>query len=281
MNELLTLYWPTIVAAALCAGALSFVGAILVTRQAGVQALAVSQSAGLGVSLGLLFTQIYFADGHIEHTLLPLIFGLSSSALGFAGTENLARKSQSPTVIYLGSFVLFWGMSQLLMGFFPVVESHSSAIYFGDLVTLTRGESFFFMALALTCGGALALTWKKQAELAFTASILEEPFNFRRPADLLFYFIALLLLCFSVQLLGLLFTLATLFLPTAVYGFSSRPGAGRHLLRASLSAGIATALGFILSLSDGRFLTTPLIAILLAFFPLLHLLAERAFFKCK
>lgn len=279
MKELLLLYWPTLLAAALSAAALSAVGALLVTRQAGVQALPVSQAAGLGVSIGLLLVRTALGDGHIEHTVLPLAGGLGAAALGYIGTEWISRRSNSPTVIYLGAFALFWSLTQLLAGFFPAIESHSSALFFGDIVTLTAGESYFFVALAGAAALYFAWSWRSQAYRAFLHSILEE--RGRGAFDAGFYIVSLFLLCFSVQFLGLLFTLAALFLPTAIYSFSARTGAGRHLWRSALSAFLAAALAFFLSLAEPRLLTTPLIAVFLGLFPALHLLAERALFRCK
>lgn len=279
MSELFLLYWPTIFAAALAAAALSAAGALLVTRQAGVQALPVSQAAGFGVSAGLLLAHTLLDDGHIEHTVVPLVCGLGAAALGYVATSWIARRSISKAVIHLGAFALFWSFTQLLSGFFPVIESHSSALFFGDVVTLTAGESYFFVALAGSAALYLALTWKAQAYRAFLHSILEEPR--RSAADYGFYFISLLLLCFSVQLLGLLFTFSALFLPTALYSFSPRTGAGRHLWRSALSAFLAAGLGFLASLAEPRLLTTPLIAVFLGLFPALHLLAERLIFRCK
>jgi ABC-type Mn2+/Zn2+ transport system permease subunit len=275
MTELFLLYWPTILAAALTAAALSEAGALLVTRQSGVQALPVSQAAGLGVSLGLLIVQTMLGDGHLEHTVVPLACGLVSAALGYALTEKIARRSHSKTVIYLGAFAIFWSLTQLLSGFFPAIESHSSALFFGDVVTLTTGESIFFAVLASVSALYLALSWKAQAYRAFLHSILEEPTQ--SAADYSYYLVSLLLLCFSVQLLGLLFTLSALFLPTAVYSFSSRIGAGRHLWRAAFCAFLAAGLGFLASLAEPRFLTTPLIAVFLGLFPLAHLGVERLF----
>lgn len=266
-------------AAACSAAALACVGAFLVTRQAAVQTLAVSQGAGLGVSLGLLASQFFFDHGHLEHTAIPLIFGLLVGGMGFAATEWIARKSHTQTVIYLGAFALLWGLSQLVTGFFPTVESHSPSIYFGDIVTLTMGESVFFFGLASASAAYLLWRWKDIADQAFLASILNEPFRFRNTTDLSFYAVTLLLLCFSVQLLGLMFTLSCLFLPTAVYSFSLQVGVARHLRRVSVSAALAAAIGFELSLLDSRFLTSPLITLLLAALPGFHLLAERLLFR--
>ncbi len=281
MTELLSLYWPTIIAACLTGATLSVVGALLVTRQAAVQTLAVSQSAGLGVSLGLLIVQVNFAEGHVEHTMLPLMLGLVVSALGFAGTELLARRSHSQTVVYLAAFGIFWACSQLFTGFFPVVESHATALYFGDIVTMTKGESFFFMALSALFAVYLGIFWRKLSGRAFLTSILEEPLRLKNPLDLGFYVVSLTLVCLAVQLLGLLFTLSSLFVPTAIYSFSARVGVGSHLSRVAISAGIAAAAGFIFSLADSRFLTTPLIAILLAILPFSHLIYERLLFRCN
>jgi len=281
MKELLLLYWPTILAAIFTGATLSVVGALLVTRQAAVQTLAVSQSAGLGVSLGLLVSQIFFPDGHLEHTAIPLVFGLAVSAAGFASTEWIARHSHTQTVVYLAAFALFWGASQLLTGFFPVIESHATALYFGDIVTLTKGESLFFFALSGCLSVYLLLFWRGLSARAFLSAILDEPLRLRSPLDLGFYVTSLALVCLSVQMLGLLFTLSCLFVPTAVYSFSASVGVGPHLGRVALSAGVVSGSGFILSLADSRFLTTPLITVLLAIFPLVHLGLERLLFRCK
>jgi ABC-type Mn2+/Zn2+ transport system permease subunit len=228
----------------------------------------------------MLASSLWLGDGHLEHTIAPVATGLLVGALSFALTEFLARRSITPTVVYLGSFALLWALTQLITGFFPVVESHNAAIYFGDVVTLTVGESFFFFVLASLSSLYLALNWRRLAERAFLASIFETPFHFRHPIDLSFYLLALLLLCFSVQLLGLLFTLSCLFLPTAVYGFSGRTGVGRHLARVSAAAALAALVGFSWSLADPRLLTTPFLSLLLAALPALHLAAERLF-RCK
>lgn len=281
MSALLALYWHTILAAMCMSGALAIAGAFLLTRQAGVQTLAMSQGAGFGVSLGLLFSLLVAPDQHLEHTAFPLLLGVVASTLSFVLTEGLARRSHSPTGIYLASFALLWGCSQSLIGFFPVVESHATALYFGDVVTLTRGESFFFVALGGAALGYLTLSRKQQSERAFVGSILEEPFRFSHPVDLGFYCCTLLLLCASVQMLGLLFTLSALFLPTAIFTYSARVGAGEHLLKTTLSAVLAAGTGFFLSLWEPRLLTTPTITLCLAAFAALGLTAERLFFRCK
>jgi len=281
VKDLLLLYWPTILAAIATGTTLSVVGALLVTRQAAVQTLAVSQSAGLGVSLGLLISEVFFPEGHIEHTTLPLFFGLAVSAGGFALTEYAARHSHTQTVIYLSAFAFFWGLSQLLIGFFPVVESHAAALYFGDLVTLTEGEILFFLSLASGISIYLFCFWKALSARAFLSAILDEPLRLRSRMDLGFYGVSLALVCLSVQLLGLLFTLCALFLPTAVYSFSRQVGVGQHLRKVAVSAGFSSGAGFLLSLAEPRLLTTPTIAVLLAILPILHVMLERALSRCK
>jgi len=281
MTELLLLYWPTVLAAFFMGATLSVVGAFLVTRQAAVQTIAVSQSAGLGVSIGLLISQVFFSEGHIEHTAIPLICGLLISAVGFALTEWVARHSHSPTVVYLSAFALFWGLSQLLIGFFPVVESHATALYFGDLVTLTKNEAFFFLGFAALISAYLLRLWKGISARAFLSAILEEPLSLGSAMDLSFYVVSLTLVCLSVQLLGLLFTISCLFLPTAVYSFSPRVGVGRHLVRVAISAAAAASLGFLVSLAESRFLTTPLITALMVILPSFHILSERVILRCK
>ncbi len=281
MTELLLLYWPTALATFFISATLSVVGAFLVTRQAAVQTIAVSQSAGLGVSIGLLISQLFFSESHIEHTAIPLGCGLAVSAAGFALTERVARNSHSPTVVYLSAFGFFWGLAQLLVGFFPVVESHATALYFGDLVTLTKNEAFFFLGFSALIAIYLALLWKRISARAFLSAILGEPLRFTSAIDLSFYVVALTLVCLSVQLLGLLFTISCLFIPTAVYSFSTRVGVKRHLVRVAMSAAIAASIGFLISLAESRFLTTPLITVIMVLLPIAHIFSERIIFRCK
>lgn len=281
MLDLLVLYWPTILAAVFLGSTLAVIGALLVTREAAVQTLAVSQGAGLGVSIGLLLSQIFFSDSHLEHTVLPLLFGLLFSALAYSLTEWISRRSHSRTVVYLAAYGGLWAASQLLTGFFPVIEGHATALFFGDVVTLTRGESFFFFCLSLAAAAYLALFGRRLALRSFFSTILSEPMRLKSPLDLGFYLVSLVMVCLSVQFLGLLFTLVCLFVPTAIYSFSGRVGARRHLGRVAVSASLASGIGFAWSLAESRLLTTPLIGLLLIALPLLHICLEKLLFRCN
>jgi ABC-type Mn2+/Zn2+ transport system permease subunit len=279
MSEILLFYWPSILAATITAGALAWIGAFLVTRHAAAQTLAIGQGAGLGVMLGIFFVQEAMHDEHLEHTVWPFLSALLFSIFVFLITERLARKYISKSAFYLAAFAFLWAIMQLLAGALPRMEAHSSALFFGDIVTIQNSEAFFFSAISCLALVFLIFSWRKHSERAFLVAILDESPSLARDAG--FYFLSTAMVCLSVQFLGILFTIAALFFPTILLAQSKRTGVLRHLCLSSFLASLATVTGFLASLTWPRLHSTPSIAILLAFFPLCFLFFERIFFRCK
>jgi ABC-type Mn2+/Zn2+ transport system permease subunit len=263
MTELLGIFWPTLLAAAATASALAFVGALLVSRKSTVQVLAVGQGAGLGVLVGLAAAMHFLHDDHLEHTTFPLITGIFFSALVFSGLEKLARAGQSKTVIHLSAFAALWALTHLLTGFFPSLEAQSGALFFGDIVTLSRPQAFLFFSISLLSLSFLLYNRRILASTAFDASILGESLSLSKASGPGFYLICIVLICLSVQALGLLFTVSALFIPTGMLSLSRRVGVQRHLLSAVLLGFLASSAGFLLSLLDPRLGTTPVITVAL------------------
>jgi ABC-type Mn2+/Zn2+ transport system permease subunit len=280
MAELLLLFWPSILAGTLTAAALALTGVFLVTRQAAVQTLAVGQGAGLGVLLGVLLVQLGVHDDHMEHTIWPFFTGLFVAGGVFLLTALLSRRIPGKSGLYVAAYALLWALSQLLVGAFPATEAHSVSLYFGDIVTLGWRESFLFAALSLGALGFFALFWRRLADRAFLASLLDETPSPLDRRDLPFHLVSLGLICLSIQMLGLLFTIASLFLPTMVLSRAATSGVGRHLLQVSLCAALAAAGGFFLSLTLPFFGTSPVIVVLLLLVPL-GLSAALPHFRCK
>ncbi|MEZ4749615.1 MAG: hypothetical protein R3B54_03015 [Bdellovibrionota bacterium] len=79
-----------------------------------------------------------------------------------------------------------------------------------------------------------------------------------------FNLVSLLLLCFSVQFVGFLFTAACLFVPTTLLGLARGMGLRAHLVGCALTASISVAVGFAFSLWQTHLPTVPTIVFVLA-----------------
>lgn len=269
MSDLLLMYWPAILAATVTGAALACLGAFLVTRQVAVQTLAVGQGASLGLLIGLVVVSFGIVhDEHLEHTIWPLFLGVAGGALTSFCSTWAARRAASKAGVFVASFALLWALSQLLTGFFPTVASHASSLYFGDIVTLGQGEALLFITLSSLALVYFGTHWRKLSDRAFLLALQDEAPPPHGRAEWLFFLVSIALLCLSIELLGLLFTLASLFLPTMVLVRGGAPGVGRHLALTTLCGGLAALGGFVLSLAEPRLLTSPSIAVLLFLVPL-------------
>jgi ABC-type Mn2+/Zn2+ transport system permease subunit len=81
-------------------------------------------------------------------------------------------------------------------------------------------------------------------------------------SGVLFNVIAVILLSYSVQTLGFLFTISMLFLPTTLLAHLRVPGLKKHFLLSVLLSSLSAAAGFILSLRFTQIPTVPTIIIL-------------------
>lgn len=98
---------------------------------------------------------------------------------------------------------------------------------------------------------------------SFEKSITGSEHNGRAPFST-FDIITLVTLCFCVQTVGYLFTIACLFIPTAVASRQLQAGLLRHLWFCGLTAFVASGAGFFLSLESTRLPTVPtIIAVML------------------
>ena len=276
MMDLIALYWITILAAMFVGACLSVMGALIVTRDMTVQSLSMSQAASLGIIAGILLGHFF---PRIEHWA-PAFLGIIFSTVSFLFLETAAKKRADKNVFFLSFFVLFWAITQLVMGFFPGLEGHKTALYFGDIVTISNRLALGFLFLALLFTVFFFCFGKKLLTRTFFSAVLGESFSLRHKVDIAFYAIVVVMLSISIQLLGLLFSLACLFLPTSLYSFSRKVGAINHLVKVWFFALVAIAGAFLLSLYESRILTSPGIAVFLALIPALYVLLETKN-RCK
>lgn len=263
MMELVWLFRWTLPAGMFFAGALALLGCQLSARDRAMQTVCVSQGAMLGVLLALGFSAPAVHDDPDSH-VLPFLAALLASAATFLGADFLARRRMlSKNTLFAALFSVLLAAGYFVSALFPALESHMAQVYFGDLATITETDAKATLALGLLSLLCLWLLRRPITGQSFALATFGAAYTAgkERGWTALFNLVALSLLCFSVQFLGFLFTVAMLFLPTTVLGFARSRGLDRHLALACGTAIAAAAAGFVLSLRFTRFPTVPTVTL--------------------
>lgn len=261
MMEMLLLYKTTLIAGAMMAGALALIGMQLAARDRSMQTVCVGQGASVGVILGMGI--LHILDLHATEdktTLFPFAVGLLCSALTTVGTDRLVRRRlSSKNTVFAFVFASLIAVGHLMGSLFPGLETHLSQIYFGDLSTLAENESKLASAVGAFAVIYMILGYKPITLASFDSYLVGESrlLNSRGGYARHFSTVSLIIICLSVQYLGFLFTVACLFIPTAMLSYFPIRGLKRHI---SLGLGIsmtAAIVGFLLSLQFSRLPTVP------------------------
>ncbi|MFT5046491.1 MAG: ABC-type Mn2+/Zn2+ transport system permease subunit [Porticoccaceae bacterium] len=260
MIEMLSLYTGAIFSGLLCATALALLGCHMASRDQSLQGLVVSQAATVGVLLGVALMIGGHAD--VSGSPIPLATGVIAATLFyFLGEQLTFGKRSSKTNVYLAVFILLQAISYWLISYFPVLESHMSQAFFGDIVTLSGNTLWFTSLVSVVVLTALLVCWKPITNHSFIISVVgigqvRNQFYLR-----LFRVLTLLLISTSIYAMGLLFTIAFLLLPTVIFSFARIPSIRLHLCLVSLTAAVSFAAGFTLSLYFDRISTVPTIVL--------------------
>lgn len=258
MQSLFSIYAVTIIAATALGAALAALGTQLAARDRAMQTMCISQGAMLGVLLGLgIFS--YSSDIPAVSIGGPFVLGFILAATTSSVSERLAANAGSSNNTHFAAlFAVLLACGYLISALFPLLESHMSQKYFGDLATLSRGESLAAMVIGFML---LAISLLFRGELtrdSFAISILGTPQPATRWGNL-FAFGSLLVICFCIQTVGFLFTISCLFIPTSIMSFGAKAGLRRHILFCTMIGAISTAMGFVLSLIFSHLPTVPTI----------------------
>lgn len=262
--ELIRLYGWAIVGGTLAALMLGLLGCWLAARDRAMQTLCLGQGATLGVLVGLGLVPILGVEGELSH-FVPFAVAFTFSFLTYAVSERFVRgRGASKNTLYSFLYGVLLALAYLVSALFPALESHMAQVFFGDLATLNDHDAFKIIALSVAGLGTLSYRWRAFSNQAFEAIILGSERRERvRWGRRLFGMVSFASICFSVQYLGFLFTVACLFVPTSILVLSRLRGLRPHLICSSAIAAVATLLGFALSLEMTRLPTVPTIVILM------------------
>jgi zinc/manganese transport system permease protein len=257
MFEILFLYKWTLACGIVLGSALCLIGAQLASRNQPVQALVISQASSFGVVLGLI-------SSHNNKTL-PLIFSFILATLFyFICDKVISQNWPSRSTYHVGLFSSLLALTYTITALFPGLESHMAASFFGDLATVGNFEAGIGIVVGFIVIFFAFKNWRDLTRITFESTVFATPL--RKSSDQIkdYFFIALSLIAIatSVQFLGLLFTLSSLFVPSLILARLHK-GLKYFALKNILATSFGVSCGFVLSLLHSSIPTVPIIAIFL------------------
>lgn len=280
MIELLALYTWALFSGVLSAMALALLGCHLASRDQSLQSLSVSQAATVGVLLGAAL----LVDHHPDSTesLLPVLTGiLCAGGVFFLGERLVANRRAAKTSVFLVLFTVLLALGYWIISYFPALEGHMAQAFFGDLVTLSGGAIWISAIVSLLTLLTLIRYWKVFSNDSFNIPIIGVSYLGNKHTLTAFNALTLLLITTSIYSLGLLFTIAYLFLPTVIFSYVRRPSLRLHLSLVILLAASSILCGFILTLYYDRFPTVPTVVLVMLFQGLLLLILINRFYTAR
>lgn len=277
MTDLLHMYASTIAAGVLAAVVLALIGCQMASRDKAMQTLCLGQGSMFGVLVGIAIIGFSHEESELIGHVGPFFSAVLCAGLVTWLAEWIAkRRATSKNSYFTALFAGLLAINYLVSAIFPGLESHVAQVFFGDLATLNEFDVRLTLVLS-----TLSLLWfvrfafritNRSFELA-TFGEAHRPglVSLQNISDVLMF----LFICFSIQFLGFLFTIACLFVPTAVLALSSIVGLRRHLFGVSLLAGAACMGGFLVSLNNSRLPTVPTIVTIMIALSGLLLLTRR------
>lgn len=271
MIENLAIYFPNLVAALLGSIALALLGALLNARGEVLQAMLASQSSGLGISIGLVV-------GILAH-FLPFVVAVFFAGASFVISQVLVKKWRAKaTPFLLSMFLLSLSLNYLVTASFPALETHFASSFLGDIATTSTLSCWYFSALSLISIGVLFFNWRAWVMRSFWSASSDVVFS--REKDLLFYFLAGVLVVESTRILGFLVTMSSLvILPLAVSLFAVSLRSFRLILVGTNL--LSTGLAFVISMRFESLPTSAVIGVLHAAVGVLLVLVVAFRFKAS
>lgn len=257
MLALISIFWLSILAATVLGSGLALLGAQLAARDRAMQTMCVGQGAMLGVLVGVGLCQFFHLPAAGEASV-PFVLALLSAAVTYWVSERAAsRKAASSNTHFAALFAALLAGGNLVSAVFPALENHMAQKYFGDLATMSEGAAATALAVGAVLLGVLGFFSRVVTRDSFAVAILGSR---RTQTQIVFAIGTLVTLCFSVQVVGFLFTASSLFLPTSILSFGRKSGLRSHLASCANTAAFACCGGFAVSLCLTRLPTVPTIA---------------------
>ncbi len=276
MCDLIYIYRYAIIAGVTVAPTLALLGCQIAARDKAVQALCISQGAMFGAVVGLFVGHFFEMKG----LSIPIVF--ISATISFVLGEILtSKKLASRNTLLTALFGALLALGYLFSACFPGVENHMTQVFFGDLATLSNTESFLAIGLGLAAILALTRSSQTHTRASFLDAVFGQGSYSRQRRWDGFSVLSLAVIAISVQLVGFLFTITMLFIPTSLALIAGNAGLRAHLVLSAVTASLAAGVGFHLSLHYTKLPTVPIIVVSLVVLGTGICSGARAFLKKK
>lgn len=248
--DLLIIYRWSLPASIIAAAVLAMIGAQWTAREKSAQIFVLGQGTSLGIVLGMALNIFIGADYHV----LSLVLGFSLGGLTLLASEHFVKTKAERNHVYFTLFVIFLALTYLLTSLVPSLESHIASSYFGDLAVMSDSGAILNLIIGILFGGFLWFYWKSLSMTSF--HLVNQSYIQRHWRDSYFDIGTLVVTTLTIQNMGYLFTIGSLFISTTLASRHS------HNLRVYLNrmmtiSVVGCFLGFLLSLLSTNLPTVP------------------------
>lgn len=250
--ELLAMYKWSLPASIFMAGALSLIGAQWTAREKSSQIFVLGQGASLGIILGLALNILMDTDFHG----LNLFLGFSLGWITLLMSDFIFKTKSDRNHIYLTLFVFYLSLSYLITSITPSLESHIASSYFGDISVMSDFAAQTGLLSGVIFGGYLLKHWHSLSMHSFR--LVNESAIHRKNIYLIFDVGTLIVTTVSIQSMGYLYTMGSLFIG-ATFASQRSKNLNAYTRNILVISTLGSATGFAGSLASTSLPTVPCI----------------------
>ena len=269
--EIIFFYLPHILIGAFLSIVLGLYGSHLVAREKTLEIVFVGQTIQIGILMGVLISNLLF-DSHDDHGFhIEMLSSGIFTVIFYLIYERVTKSkkfTKTPFLVLLYTSLI--AFSYLIIAASPLIESHMVKSFLGDIVTASSLELKFISLMALF--SLFYYVKNKQEILSTTFDIALFGHQITNKVSKIPYFniIVLLLMVYSIHVLGIVFTLTMMILPVTIIQFSNSRLNSLELFIYLISP-ISVITGFCLNIKFEQFPTSSLITLSLCVISLLFI----------
>lgn len=253
--DLFTFYLAAILISSFACGVLSLFGSVVIARERITNVLFYSQTAKLGIIIGLFLNNSLQRDS----TIMPFSISLFVMAIFYIVSEYIGAKAiANKEAIFLALFVIALQTEEFLLYSLKSIEQHELNKFYGDIVTI-EGEHIFWLGAFSALLLAIFMTFEKKWFIESFNQMIFKLKNNNFANFILYHISVMFFITLCVLFMGLWLTLASLLIAPIFLckmPFQNRWGYYISLFCISF---VGCSLGFIGSLIIEDSPTTPII----------------------
>ncbi len=265
--EIVFFYGLNILVGAVLAIVLGLFGAHVVARNKTVEIVLLGQGIQVGILIGYIVTALY-NDNHDDHGLhFEILVSVIFTMILYSIYSFLTRsKGSIKTPVLILGYTLLLATSYLVVAISPLVESHMVKAFLGDIVTASKVELKIILVFSIAAFGFFMGKRKTLRSQSFEISLFDHLQSSEgKCIHYLFNTVVMILMIYSIHVLGIVFTLCMMILPITLIQFA-KSGINGLFYFILICAPLSVFGGFLLNIKYENMPTSPLIALLFLIF---------------